>query len=318
MQLLLIFPTPIRLNRTETLQSSAYLYSNLPRHLFHHKQTEPATAAMPPKKSNATRATKLTKPAALPTRARLPRAAKSKAKADAESKDAKLVPVAKTIRFRRQSGIGRVKKVESLAQRSVPVYGPPCGCSIKSYTDSSSCTLGPDYKPFRSTTGFSRRDLTTMIDNEIENVHIDCPQCDLIVRHGLPIPLPFALKAECKCTSPQLQAKALRANPTRGIHPGYSRSFNEAGYESAIREKRLLLEEITDIAFEDVFVAGENGLGGVTPAGLGGLKNQVLKSRHTSPKSIKKGSRSRKKEQKKRVGFSSPANNEGGGGSEDG
>ncbi|KAL5313686.1 hypothetical protein ACEPPN_018107 [Leptodophora sp. 'Broadleaf-Isolate-01'] len=132
------------------------------------------------------------------------------------------------------------------------VSKPPCGCGISRCTDGSICTLGPNYDPSTSTGRaarlFTQNEIIAMLDKEVDNVHLDCPHCNLIIRHGLPIPFPFTLKTKCTCTSPCLQASGKRANPTRGIHtqPRYANPFTEAEFEIAIRDKRVFLEEEID------------------------------------------------------------------------
>ncbi|PVH77111.1 hypothetical protein DL98DRAFT_277118 [Cadophora sp. DSE1049] len=106
---------------------------------------------------------------------------------------------------------------------------------------------------------FTREELAIMIGHSVDNVHLDCPHCDLIVRHGLPMPLPFVLKARCVCTCPQLQAKGYRTQtklkPMSKNESGKDVALGEAEFERAIRDKMKVIGEVVGRSVEEEKVA---------------------------------------------------------------
>jgi len=114
---------------------------------------------------------------------------------------------------------------------------------------------------------FTREELATIIDHSVENVHLDCPHCDLIIREGLPIPLMFAMKEKCVCTYPQLQAKGYRAQmksypiSERGLKGKVA--LGDTEFERAVANKRRVIAEVVDRTEEGKKLAmyRENGRG---------------------------------------------------------
>ncbi|KAK0103043.1 hypothetical protein ONS96_005655 [Cadophora gregata f. sp. sojae] len=112
---------------------------------------------------------------------------------------------------------------------------------------SSSAPSPPDLSDWTSHL-FTREELATMIDLSVNNVHIDCPHCDLIIRQGLPLPLPFLLRERCVCTFPQMMAKEYRGKEKEGEGEGEVALKEEV--ERAVRKKMALIGEVADRSME--------------------------------------------------------------------
>ena len=144
---------------------------------------------------------------------------------------------------------------------------------VESLPEVGQRSSGSDGRSLDWTTNlFYHEELAIMIDHSVENVHLDCPHCDLVIRAGFPIPLPFVMKKKCVCTYPQLQAKGYRAqiksNPMRGKGKDQV-ALGDAGFESAIEEKRRVIGEAidTDRTEEEMMMATrrENDIGPQRP-----------------------------------------------------
>lgn len=120
-----------------------------------------------------------------------------------------------------------------------------------------------------STNLFCREELAIMIDHSVENVHLDCPHCDLVIREGFPIPLPFVFKEKCVCTYPQLQAQGYRAQMKPNLVSGRRLkgkdkvALGDVEFENAVEEKKRVIGEVIDRNEEEMKMAArrENDIG---------------------------------------------------------
>ncbi|KAH7383594.1 hypothetical protein BKA64DRAFT_682664 [Cadophora sp. MPI-SDFR-AT-0126] len=148
--------------------------------------------------------------------------------------------------------ISKLKLEWGTGKRAAVDLNPP---SLPKPPDLSSSPVPSDW----TSQLFTREELASMIDHEVQNVYLDCPHCNLIVRHGLPIPLPFELKEKCVCTFPRLQATGYRAQTSfKPIGKNGRRermTLGDLEFEKALREKRVLIGEVIDRCVEEAKAA---------------------------------------------------------------